>query len=144
MKESVLLWLDDLRDPSEEMWRNHIAKNIANPLRYNIVWVKDYNEFTSYIKNNDMPYLVSFDHDLADEHYTPERFWNNYEESKKYQESQNYSEKTGLDCARFLIEYCQDNHNGELPNYYVHSYNPVGADNIRALLTNFIKFKNNN
>ena len=87
-----------------------------------------------------MPDTISFDHDLADEHYTPEYFWDNYEESKKFQEwrGQYYQEKTGMDCAKWLVDYCMDNKK-KLPEIFVHSANPVGADNIKGLLDNFVK-----
>lgn len=136
MTEKTLLWLDDIRDPREEMWHNFIAKHIINPLTVKILWAKNYKEFVYFAELIDLPTIISFDHDLADEHYTPERLWNNYEESKKYQEAQVYTEKTGMDCAKWLIDYCLDN-NLDLPRYFVHSANPPGADNIRKILTNF-------
>lgn len=85
-----------------------------------------------------LPDAISFDHDLADSHYTPEYFWDNYEESKKYQEwnSKNHTEKTGMDCAKWLVDYCMDNKK-MLPEIFVHSANPVGADNIKGLLYNY-------
>ena len=43
-----------------------------------------------------------------------------------------------MDCAKWLVDFCMDN-KVELPKFYVHSANPVGADNIRGLLNNFIK-----
>ena len=64
-----------------------------------------------------------------------------YEKSKEYQEKQQYKEKTGLECAKWLIDYCIDN-NQELPNYLCHSQNPVGKDNILGLLDNFNKYEN--
>ena len=47
-----LLWLDDIRDPS----------SIKN---YDVTWVKNYDEFVNYLINNDLPYAISFDHDLG-------------------------------------------------------------------------------
>ena len=41
-----------------------------------------------------------------------------------------------MECAKWLIEYCLDN-NKNLPEYYVHSANPVGAKNIKSLLDSF-------
>ena len=133
----LIVALDDIRDPREENWNNYIAKKVTNPKKVIILWAKNYEEFTSFIDTHGLPDIISFDHDLAWEHYTPEKFWNNYDESKKYQDAQVYTEKTGLDCAKWLIEYCMDN-KLSLPHYHVHSWNPVGADNIKRLLTNFI------
>ena len=64
-----------------------------------------------------------------------------YEKSKEYQEKQQYKEKTGLECAKWLIDYCIDNKQ-KLPNYLCHSQNPVGKDNILGLLDNFNKYEN--
>jgi hypothetical protein len=132
------LWLDDMRDPKEKIWADYITKNILEPHFVDIAWVKNYAEFTAWITENGMPGFISFDHDLADEHYTPEKYWSNYEASKAYQDAQNYQEKTGMDCAKWLADYCMDN-NTILPKFYVHSANPVGADNIRRFLNNFLK-----
>lgn len=47
-----------------------------------------------------------------------------------------YFEKTGYECAKWLVEYCLDN-DLDLPLCYVHSMNPVGKDNINNLLKNY-------
>ena len=46
--------------------------------------------------------------------------------------------------AKYLVEYCLA-HQLPLPNYQVHSQNPVGKENIERLLENFRNFelKNN-
>ena len=44
-------------------------------------------------------------------------------------------EKTGLDCAKFLVEYCADE-NLPLPEYLAHSANPAGKENIEKFLEN--------
>ena len=131
-----LLWLDDLRNPFiDEEKRVPIGND-----KWNINWVLNYEQFVQWIEIYGLPDAISFDHDLADEHYTPEYFWDDYEESKKFQEwrGKTYQEKTGMDCAKWLVDFCMDN-KVELPKFYVHSANPVGADNIRGLLNNFIK-----
>jgi hypothetical protein len=131
-----LLWLDDIRNPFiDEEKRVPIGND-----KWNINWVLNYEQFVQWIEIYGLPDAISFDHDLADEHYTPEYFWDDYEENKKFQDwrGKTYQEKTGMDCAKWLVDYCRDN-KVELPKFYVHSANPVGADNIRGLLDNFIK-----
>ena len=126
-----LLWLDDIRNPFiDEEKRVPIGND-----KWNINWVLNYEQFVQWIEIYGLPDAISFDHDLADEHYTPEYFWDDYEESKKFQEwrGKTYQEKTGMDCAKWLVDFCMDN-KVELPKFYVHSANPVGADNIRGLL----------
>jgi hypothetical protein len=50
-------------------------------------------------------------------------------------------EKTGLDCAKFLVEYCMSV-GSLLPEYLVHSANPTGKQNIQAYLENAKKHLN--
>lgn len=40
------------------------------------------------------------------------------------------SEKTGYDCAKWLVDFCIDN-KLKFPNYQVHSLNPIGSKRIR-------------
>lgn len=107
MEDRIILWLDDVRNPIY-----YIGPEPANT-KY--VWVKTYGDFVSFIKGNDMPDMICFDHDLG-------------------------LGKNGFDCAKFLVEYCL-NMNVDLPEYHVHSMNPIGAENIKKLFENFKKFK---
>lgn len=134
IKLPVLLWLDDQRDPNTEQWLKFSA--IQEP--YEVVWVKSYKEFTKWIQENGLPAGINFDHDLADEHYTPEQYWHCYHISKEFQDSRTYTEKTGLDCAKFLVDYCID-YAKQLPKWYTHSANPVGRDNIDRYLVNYLR-----
>lgn len=84
--------------------------------------VRNYNEFVDAINKYGLPKFISFDHDLSTEHYS----------------NMPSVEKTGYDCAKFLVDYCMDN-NKKIPEFYVHSMNPVGRENIKALLNNAIK-----
>jgi hypothetical protein len=54
-----------------------------------------------------------------------------------------WHEKTGMDCAKWLVDYCLDN-KLTLPLYNIQSANPSGKDNIDGLLKNFIKYQNKN
>jgi hypothetical protein len=130
--ENRILWLDDLRNPYINTEGRVPKENLI------IDWVLNHEQFTQWIEKHGLPKIISFDHDLADEHYTPEEYWCDYEKSKAYQDSKIYQEKTGLDCAKWLVDYCMDN-NKPLPLFYVHSANPVGADNIIHFLENYKK-----
>jgi hypothetical protein len=127
-----ILWLDDLRNPFIDIEGRVPKENLI------IDWVLNYEQFVQWIEKYGLPKIISFDHDLADEHYTPEEYWHDYQVSKDYQDAQNYQEKTGMDCAKWLVDYCIDNKKS-LPIFYVHSANPVGADNIRGILNNYLK-----
>ena len=78
-----------------------------------------------------MPDFISFDHDLADAHYTTMNGHTEIDYSKA-------TEKTGFHCAQFLIDYCMEK-GLTLPKYNVHSMNPVGKENILRLLESFEK-----
>ena len=127
-----LLWLDDIRNPylNEE-------RRVPAGREYSIDWVLNYDQFIKWIEKFGLPDAISFDHDLALEHYTPEKYWDDYDASKEYQDAQNYKERTGKDCADWLVNHCQTN-GLELPLWFVHSANPVGADNIKAVLKTFM------
>jgi len=151
IKMETLLWLDDIRNPFIPTYINQYKqlKNIRdinndfNPThKYEVQWVRNYEEMKEWIAHFGLPDYISFDHDLADEHYTPPKYWNDYQASKEYQDAQDYKEKTGLDCAKMVVEYCMDN-NLELPHYFSHSANPVGRDNILHYLNNFKKSREN-
>ena len=96
--------------------------------------VKNYEEFVKTIISKGLPELISFDHDLADIHYEI-----SFEDWNDYTAEQLRVEMTGLDCAKWLVNYCIDN-KLKLPVYYVHSMNPVGRINIISYLDNY---KNN-
>jgi hypothetical protein len=100
--------------------------------------VRTYDEFCSFIekkfKEGEWPKVISFDHDLADEHYHPYMT-----DAEAYSEvSKTFKEKTGMDCAKWLVDFCMDN-NLKLPGFVVHSMNPSGSKNIQSLLSNFRK-----
>jgi len=125
--QSSCLFVDDERQPVDVTW-------VDLPLED---WkiVRSYNEFVAFITMNGLPRVISFDHDLADEHY------------KLYHEAcdsgvfayEKTTEKTGYHCAYWLVQYCLEN-KFNLPKYYIHTMNPVGAKNIRDLLGNFDRY----
>lgn len=131
---NTLLWLDDYRDPNDTKidWLvfSPIGKNVE------VIWIKTYNEFVEYILTNGLPEAICFDHDLSDF----QAFKSNYPELMEDVELPE-TEKTGYDCAKWLIDYCLDN-NLNIPKYNIQSANPIGKENIDKLLKSFNKFKN--
>ena len=107
---SYNLFLDDVRDPNK----------FLNDLRTWVV-VRNYDQFVDTITNKGLPDFVSFDHDLEISHYGI-----NLGDIKQL-------ERTGYDCAKWLIEYCMKT-SQPLPNFQIHSMNPVGTINISQLL----------
>ena len=123
---NYFLFLDDVRIP-EDVY-NYTFNSVY--LKNKWVEVVNYDEFVKCIEENGVPHTVSFDHDIGFEHY---------EEQKEYDQ---YTEKTGYHCARWLIEHCVD-YNLPIPStILIHSANPVGRDNIKSLFDTYYKYFN--
>lgn len=121
MKERIWLFLDDVRVPNDEKWQV----------------VRSYDELVAHIRLNGLENyeVISLDHDLGEsamqEYYTNVK--PNYELDYK-----RIDEKTGMDCARFLVAEAM-NRNIPLPTIYVHSANPIGAANIIGYVNNYFR-----
>jgi hypothetical protein len=113
------LFLDDIRSPKDAIG---LVPSHMNQFYWANDWrvVRSHDEFVDCIEKNGVPDFVSFDHDLADEHY---------------KDLEGNHEKTGYESAKWLVDYCVDNAVG-LPEYQVHSANPVGKKNIEGYLEN--------
>jgi hypothetical protein len=135
----VLVWLDDYRDPAKDTDGRY--KMASKKIEHDeVVWIKSHDEFVAFIESHGMPHGISFDHDLADEHYQYQKVhldWHSREDVPIPYED--YKEKTGMTSAKWLIEHCLDNLL-PLPEYFVHSGNPSGAKNIQSILDNFKNF----
>jgi hypothetical protein len=126
-----LLWLDDIRNPFVYDWLLQYAPEFAYG-DGETIWVKNYNQFVEWINTNGLPDLICFDHDLSD---ITEILNSNLVLASDWGE-----EKTGYDCAKWLVEYCMDNQL-DLPQWRIQSANPVGKQNINGLLSNYKNFK---
>jgi hypothetical protein len=112
--------LDDVRTPKDADWKV----------------VRSYDEFTAHIKMNGLENyeLMSLDHDLGDT--AMNEYYNNV--SPNYTlDYNNIQEKTGLDCAKFLVAESM-NTKIPLPQIYVHSANPIGSANIMGYINNYL------
>ncbi|WP_289023065.1 cyclic-phosphate processing receiver domain-containing protein [uncultured Salegentibacter sp.] len=81
--------------------------------------VRSYDEFVAYIQKNGLPYFISFDNDLG------------LDENGKVAED-------GYAAAKWLV-YESGLDLREL-QFKVHFANPVAAEQIRGLLSNYIQF----
>ncbi len=119
-KEKIRLYLDDVRTPKDEDW----------------TVVRNYDEFVStimYIGLENIE-LISLDHDLGDT--AMNEYFNNV--SPNYTlDYNNIQEKTGLDCAKWLVAESM-NKKIPLPQIYVHSANPIGSANIMGYINNYL------
>lgn len=118
------LFLDDVRVPTQVTWVD-IPKNQHYSL------VRNYDQFVELITLRGLPKYVCYDHDLADCHYG--HGLNN--DDIPYTE---YKEKTGYDCAKWLVAYC-DERKIKHPPYVVHSMNPIGKKNIESYIESYNK-----
>lgn len=119
------LFLDDERRPSDVKW-------IELPL-YPWTIVRSYDDFVKVINKNGIPAYVTFDHDLGQEAYDEA----NFQKFLKFDYSK-LKEKTGMDCAKFLVEKCIDL-GVPHPQYSVHSMNPIGKENIEKYIEGYNK-----
>ena len=122
MKQNkIQLYLDDIRTPNNDDW----------------CVVRSYDELVSHIRLNglDKYEVISLDHDLGDT--AQKEYFNNV--SPNYQlDYNNILEKTGLDCAKWLVAESM-NSKIPLPQIYTHSANPIGAANIMGYVNNYLK-----
>ena len=127
--EKIRLYLDDVRtpkDPNNE-WIDGIPQ-----------WevVRNYDEFVAHIQKNGLENyeVISLDHDLGDT--AMNEYYNNVHPNYTLDYS-NIKEKTGMDCAKWLV--AESMKTGKpLPQVYVHSANPIGSANIMGYVNNYL------
>lgn len=108
-KKEFLIFPNDYLLNKTKIWLDDLREKPDNSFTH----LKTFEEFKNSLDTYGLPNYISFDHDLG-------------------------LGKTGYDCAKYLVEYCLDN-KLQLPEYNVHSQNPVGRENIEKLLENFNK-----
>lgn len=98
-------------------------KDIYPDLAGEFALARSYVEFVNYIEANGLPDFISFDNDLG-------------------LDQNGEIAPDGYTAAKWLVyDSCLDLKNLK---FYVHSANPVAAEQIRGLLNNYIKHLNNN
>lgn len=121
MKNKMSLYLDDIRTPLINDW----------------IVVRNYDDFIAHIRLHGLEKydVISLDHDLGDSAMA--EYFRNV--SSNYQlDYNNITEKTGYDCAKWLV--AESIKSGiPLPQIYVHSANPIGAANITGYINNYLK-----
>lgn len=109
------LFIDDERMPTDVTWGNEaFYSTYPWTIARTIAQVQDrVNEWG-------FPAFISFDHDLGDD------------------------EPSGKDIANWLINYDMDHDRNTIPadfQFYVHSRNPVGKQNIEGLLNEYLAYR---
>ena len=134
MKQKI--YLDDVRTPVNTDW----------------VVVRSYDEFVEKVRELGFENIdvISLDHDLGDTAMS--EYFNNVSPNYTLDYS-NIEEKTGMDCAKWLVDYYYDNYNFSedlisrknkkiigitFPKVYTHSANPIGSANIMGYINNLL------
>jgi hypothetical protein len=122
------IYLDDIRTPTQ---------NLEGYKPWSVV--RNYEEFVQHIELNGIPDLISFDHDLADEHMAD--YWDKQARGVETISYDSFKEKTGLDCLDWLIEHVFQYNGHEVTPFivWVHSHNPIGGQNILVKASNFMR-----
>jgi hypothetical protein len=112
------IYLDDVRTPLEGDW----------------IIVRSYEEFVAKIteiglENID---LISLDHDLGD---SAMREWHTNVAVNFTLNYENITEKTGMDCTKWLVEQWMDG--APTCRVMVHSANAIGSANMQGYINNF-------
>jgi len=133
------IYLDDVRTPK------------TGPVE-GVEWtvVRNYQEFIEAVKSIGLEniHIISLDHDLGDSAMS--EYFNNVSPNYKL-DYNNIKEKTGYDCAKWLVNYFYETNPSrleqdrfirrsvpvEFPMVYVHSANPIGSANIIGYINNF-------
>lgn len=88
----------------------------------NWIIARDWEDVMMCLRIHGMPGYISFDHDLGEEKHT------------------------GYDIAKFLVSLdMSDDSDFAIPSgfeYYVHSQNPIGKENIEKYLNNYLRIRN--
>jgi len=117
------IYLDDVRTPVDKSW----------------IIVRSYESFISTITSiglNNIS-LISLDHDLGD---TAMEEWNHNIVHNSKLDYDNITEKTGMDCTKWLVNQWLDGQ--PLVKVVIHSANVVGSLNMMSYINNYLNIHN--
>lgn len=120
--EKVNIYLDDIRTPVEPQW----------------VVVRNYEQFVSTVMYHGLDNIecISLDHDLGD---TAMKEWHTNVYHNYKLDYSNITEKTGYDCAKWLVEQWLDGQ--PVVDVFTHSANAIGSANIMGYINNYRHIK---
>jgi hypothetical protein len=113
-----IIYLDDIRTPINPDW----------------IVVRSYDEFVAKVTEIGLDNIdvISLDHDLGD---TAMREWYNNVYSNYQLDYDNITEKTGYDCAKWLVNRWLDGQ--PVVEVFTHSANAIGSANIMGYINNY-------
>ena len=112
------IYLDDVRTPIDPDW----------------IVVRNYEEFVTKIEEIGLENidLISLDHDLGD---TAMMEWHTNVAKNYKLNYENITEKTGMDCTKWLVEQWMNNK--PVCKVMVHSANAIGSANMMGYINNY-------
>ena len=121
----IRIYLDDVRTP------------LPNPSTHDVPeWtvVRSYEEFVDKINEVGLENveLISLDHDLGD---TAMKEWHTNVYHNYKLDYDNITEKTGMDCTKWLVERWMDG--APVCQVMVHSANAIGSANMMGYINNY-------
>jgi hypothetical protein len=113
-----IIYLDDIRTPINPDW----------------IVVRSYDEFVAKVTEIGLDNIdvISLDHDLGD---TAMREWHNNVYNNYQLDYDNITEKTGYDCAKWLVNQWLDGQ--PVVEVFTHSANAIGSANIMGYINNY-------
>ena len=116
--KKIKIYLDDVRSPIDHEWKV----------------VRNYEQFCSIIEEYGFENIevISLDHDLGNT--AMQEYFNNVSPNFTL-DYNNITEKTGIDCTKWLVEQWMDGK--QLIDVVVHSANPIGSANMMGYINNY-------
>lgn len=116
--KSYRIYVDDIRTPIDPTW----------------VVVRNYDEFIETVNKIGLENIdvISLDHDLGD---SAMEEWHKNVYHNFQLNYDNITEKTGYDCAKWLVEQWMDKK--PVVDVYTHSANAIGSANIMGYINNY-------
>lgn len=145
---SFNLFLDDLRKPEHAyiypkrngaglIIETQSLKYVSNVQNDDWIIVRNYDDFVKTIEEKGLPNVVSFDHDLHEEHI---KHYYSVTEKTGIIEYGNLKIKTGKHCAEYFVQKCQKLKPKNLPEVFIHSANKWGVEEIKNILKQIYNF----
>ena len=131
-------FLDDQRNPNDAYLHLDGSQSTISLVEHTGIhqdeWVimRTYDEFVKCVTHLGLPDVVSFDHDLHEEHI---KHYFMVTQDIGVIEYGNLKEKTGKHCAEYLVQEWKKQNKPKHIKTFVHSANQWGQINIKEVLT---------
>lgn len=136
MKNNLKLFLDDIRMPEDSWIYSERVKMLEKSKTQSCEWtiVRNYEDFCEFINKFGIPSMVSFDHDLCEEHM---KYYFDFVSKNGYIDYSNLSTKTGKHCAEYFLDKWKKAGKPSV-QVFVHSANRWGQVEIKNVLKELI------